>query len=126
MDGDICYFCGGTGERDPLSGAPCFECNGTGWREESEDDGLHNEECTRGLCEFLADRESMTDREIVDKCNALARQFYACRGYDVPEGYRFDQAHHPQEQEAWDMACLAFEELLQTDPNEAISNLEDE
>ncbi len=68
----------------------------------------------------------MTDLEIVSKCNALAKLFYAGRGYAVEDGYRFDLAHHPQEQEAWDMACMAFELLLEVDPNDAVSNLDDD
>jgi len=38
MNGDFCYACDGTGERDFLSGAKCYDCDGTGWIEEPEDD----------------------------------------------------------------------------------------
>jgi hypothetical protein len=67
-----------------------------------------------------------TDREIVDGCNALARKFYAGMGYDVPEGYRFDQAHHPQEMAVWDMAVTAYEHVDGTDVEDALTAIEDE
>lgn len=67
----------------------------------------------------------MTEREIVDRCNMLARCFYAELGYAVVEGYRFDNADHPQEQSCWNMACIAFDVLLDTDVENAIMELED-
>lgn len=68
----------------------------------------------------------MTDAEIVQKANHIAREIYRLRGYLVPEGYRFDKATHPQEREAWHAADIAFVELLDTDINDAASNLDDE
>jgi hypothetical protein len=68
----------------------------------------------------------MTDQEIVDQANALAREIYTLRGYSVPEGYRFDAATHPHEREAWSAACAAFLMLKETDPNDAVAALEDE
>lgn len=65
------------------------------------------------------------DEELVAKCNALARLFYKSLGYDVDEGYRFDQARHPQELGMWNQACIAFEELLCTDMENALSNCGD-
>ena len=38
MNGDFCYACDGTGERDFLSGAKCYDCNGTGWIEDLDED----------------------------------------------------------------------------------------
>ncbi len=38
------------------------------------------------------------------KINRIARLIYAHQGYQVPEGYRFDTAHHPQETSAWKCA----------------------
>lgn len=73
----------------------------------------------------MANRKAKTPQQIVDQTNNLARQFYRCNGYDVPTGYRFDLATHPQERQMWDMACLAFDELLQTDPNDALIELEE-
>lgn len=46
-------------------------------------------------------------QEIVDKCNALARLFYASLGYQVEEGYKFHEAHHPQERGMWNQAATA-------------------
>lgn len=69
--------------------------------------------------------KKLTDAQIVGKANALAARFYKIHGYEVPPGYRFDQAHHPQELTMWSMACEAFLELLDTDPDDAVTNLED-
>jgi hypothetical protein len=68
----------------------------------------------------------MTDQEIVDQANALARKLYAVRGYSVPAGYRFNEATHPHEQQAWAGAVAAFLMLKETDPNDSAANLEDE
>lgn len=67
-----------------------------------------------------------TDRAIVDQTNKLARQFYSRLGYTVPEGYRFDEAKHPTEQACWTMACDAQIELTETDPEDALSAIDDE
>ncbi len=40
---DLCYYCDGTGERDPISGARCWECGGTGVREEPDDDEFYDD-----------------------------------------------------------------------------------
>lgn len=66
-----------------------------------------------------------TERLIVENANALARSFYKSMGYEVPEGYRFDQARHPQERMCWQMSCYAFEMIEGTDPNDALSSLEE-
>lgn len=68
----------------------------------------------------------MTDAEIIARANDLARKFYAVQGYTVPEGHRFDQATHPQEMGVWEMACIAFEELCQTDVANAQANVDEE
>jgi hypothetical protein len=69
--------------------------------------------------------ETMSDQEVVKRANELAREFYAQHGCDVPLGYRFDQARHPQERLMWTLACCAMEMLLATDPDDAKSNLEE-
>ena len=66
-----------------------------------------------------------TDQQIVDQTNVLARTLYGLRGYRVGEGYRFDRATHPHEREAWAAACAAQLLLTETDPNDALANLED-
>lgn len=68
----------------------------------------------------------MTDREIVDLANKLAQWLYRVRGYKVPDGYRFDRATHPHEQEAWMGARAAFLMLRETDIDDALANLEDD
>ena len=71
------------------------------------------------------EREFRSDREIVDQTNELARKFYALSGNVVKEGYRFDKAHHPQEQLMWGMACVAQELLTETEPETALMELEE-
>ncbi len=66
-----------------------------------------------------------TDQQIVDQTNELARRLYAIRGYETMPGYRFDQATHPHEQEAWEGACEAQRMLTGTDPNDALANLDE-
>lgn len=70
------------------------------------------------------ERECM-ERTIVDNANALARRFYKFMGYEVPKGYRFDSARHPTERMCWQMSCEAFETIEGTDPNDALSSLEE-
>lgn len=67
-----------------------------------------------------------TDADIVRQTNELARQFYAIRGYVRPDGYRFDRATHPHEQEAWACACLAQRELTETDPEDALEGMDED
>lgn len=65
----------------------------------------------------------MSDQEIVDKANELARKFYSLRGYAVKEGYRFDRATHPHEVEAWNAAVLAFDFIQGTDVQNALDEI---
>lgn len=74
----------------------------------------------------MARTKRLTARQVVDKCNHLAREFYKDRGYAVPKGYRFDEASHPEERALWHQARIAFIELTGTDPEDAVSELEDE
>jgi hypothetical protein len=67
-----------------------------------------------------------TEKEIIDQTNVLARTLYGIRGYQAPEGYRFDRATHPHEVEAWQGARAAQLLLTDTDPDDALANLEGE
>lgn len=67
----------------------------------------------------------MDDREVVDGCNALAREFYSMHGYQVPAGYAFHKASHPQERLMWDMAVAAYEHVNGTDVESALAGLEE-
>lgn len=61
----------------------------------------------------------------VAAANALARRFYRRMGCQVPVGYRFDRARHPQEQMCWQMAADAFDEFFGTDLAEVLDDIED-
>jgi hypothetical protein len=41
--------------------------------------------------------------------NELARIFYAAHGYRVADGYRFDEASHPQEKLMFNLAQIAYD-----------------
>ncbi|MGX0940270.1 hypothetical protein ACUXQ2_006369 [Cupriavidus metallidurans] len=66
-----------------------------------------------------------TDKQVVEQTNELARQLYELLGYHVRQGYRFDKATHPHEVEAWRGACAAQRLLTDTDPEDALANVED-
>jgi len=65
-----------------------------------------------------------SDQEILDQTNELARKLYLIRGYEVPVGYRFDQATHGHEIEAWNGACEAQLLLTDTDIENVLSELD--
>ena len=64
--------------------------------------------------------------DIVQQTIALAGQFYEAQGYRHRDGFRYWESAHPQERLMWQLACLAQIELTDTDPNEALAELEDE
>lgn len=66
---------------------------------------------------------AMTDQQVVNRANQLAREFYTQSGCNAKVGFRFDLSCHPQEQLMWRYACVAFEMLLNTDPDDAVANL---
>lgn len=65
------------------------------------------------------------DEGVIAQTNELARELYALRGYHVREGYRFDRATHPHEVKGWEGACRAQQLLTNTDPRDALANLEE-
>lgn len=70
--------------------------------------------------------ESKTAQQVVDDCNVLARLFYSMNGYQVPEGYRFDKARHPQERGMWNLAAAAYEHIEGTDCDECLKEVEED
>ena len=66
-----------------------------------------------------------TPEEILNQTNELARKFYACWQYSVPEGFRFDLSNQGHEQIAWQQACIAQEVLTDTDLDDVMSELEE-
>lgn len=74
-------------------------------------------------------QDERTDEQIVAEANELARTFYRCMGYVVPEGYRFDpidKHRHPMERTCWRMAVEAFELLQATDVEDALTNVNED
>lgn len=72
-----------------------------------------------------AKKTSNTPEDIVGKCNELARLFYAAQGYQVEEGYRFDEAHHPHESGMWALASIAFDFIEGTDCDAALDEIDE-
>lgn len=69
---------------------------------------------------------SKSNLEIVEQTLELADSFYAAHGYVSRPGYRYDKSSHPQERFMWALACQAQELLCDTDPDNALDELEDE
>lgn len=69
--------------------------------------------------------EEKTDQQIVDDANALAREFYSIQGYQVPEGYRFDQATHPHERLQWELVVRAYEYIEGTPVDDVLTNIDE-
>lgn len=69
-----------------------------------------------------------SDQEIVDETNAIARIIYSSRGYEVSEGFEFHTDainRHHHEISCWYAACEIQELMTETDPNDAVDNLEE-
>jgi hypothetical protein len=73
----------------------------------------------------IPERPTKTPREIVDAANDLARQFYRMQGCQVPDGFRFHEAHHPAEVGCWNMAVLAYDHIEGTDVEDALDLVDD-
>ena len=80
--------------------------------------------------------EEPTDQEIldqanaliVDQTNALARRMAEAFNWEAPEGYRFwlpANSGNPRALLYWRLACIAQEELMGTDAENALAELED-
>lgn len=65
-----------------------------------------------------------TPQKIVDEANQLARLFYASRGCEVPDDFKFYEARHPAEEGCWVQACIAYEHIEGTDVADALNELE--
>lgn len=72
------------------------------------------------------EKETMTNRELVDAAIELAGKFYAMQGYTHRTGFKYWESPHPQEQLVFEMACRAFEVICGSDVMDAIDDLEDD
>lgn len=70
--------------------------------------------------------DTRDDETIVSQTIALAGQFYEAHGYTHTEGFRYWESTHPQERLMWRLACLAQLELTDTDPEDALQELEED
>ena len=75
--------------------------------------------------EEIAKEDQAMAVAIVSSANDLARSFYRLMSCVVAEGYRFDNARHPQEKLCWRMACEAYEFIDGTSPEDALTEIED-
>ncbi len=67
-----------------------------------------------------------TNRQLVEEGNALSRKVYQSMGYQVPEGYRFDEANHPQERGMWNIAVIAYDHIEGTDLENALDCIDED
>ena len=70
-------------------------------------------------------REVKTPEKIVAEANDLARLFYRMSGCEVPDGFKFYEAHHPAEEGCWNMAVAAYEHIEGTEVEDCLAQLED-
>lgn len=66
----------------------------------------------------------MTNEEIIEKAERLARQFYAVDGFAVPDWFTFRDATAPRAKQVWRKVVIAFEELLQTPLRDVVEEME--
>ena len=67
-----------------------------------------------------------TEQQIVDGCNALARNFYLMHECQVPDGHKFYEATHPMEVLMWNLAVHAYDHIEGTDVADALSQVLDD
>ena len=70
-----------------------------------------------------------TSQEIIDETNEIARIIYLSRGYEVSKGFEFHtetKNRHPHEEQCWLAACMIQLLMTQTDPRDAIDELDEE
>lgn len=65
-----------------------------------------------------------TDKEIVDQTEALARKFAEMNGWQVPPRKKMSDSVNPRFLVFWEMACQAQKVLTNTDPSDALSNVD--
>jgi hypothetical protein len=68
--------------------------------------------------------EVMTDEEIIEKAESLARLFHEFDGFTVPSDFVFHRSENPRAKETWARVVLAFEELLQTPLRDVVEEME--
>lgn len=75
-----------------------------------------------------SEERGRTDEEIVKQTNELARMclgWMGPTGYEVPDGFTFWNAKDSRSIKAWKFACEIQEFMTATDPNDALSAIED-
>jgi hypothetical protein len=69
---------------------------------------------------------SRSAQQIVDQTIEIANIIYASRGYVQRVGFKYWLSKHPHELQAWDAACKIQEFMTDTDPDDALAELEDD
>lgn len=94
-------------------------------------DGAATQWVTRDRFQFLGERRvksssprTRSDKEIVDQTVELTRKFANMAGFRLGPEKPYDSPN-PRTRKWWMQACAAQEFLTNTDPNDAVSNLED-
>lgn len=71
-------------------------------------------------------RPARSDQEIVDETNELASAIATAHNYEHEEGFKFYLSDHPRAKWFWKVACDGQVALTQTDPEDALANLEED
>lgn len=66
----------------------------------------------------------MSDEELVAACNALANKFGMSFGWIDRPDFKYYEATHPLEVQAWNLAVIAYEHITDTPIEDALSGLE--
>jgi hypothetical protein len=66
----------------------------------------------------------MTNEEIIEKAERLARLFHELDGFVVPPDFVFHRSIRPRAIETWLRVIVAFEELLQTPLRDVVEDME--
>ena len=74
----------------------------------------------------MSDPNLEANRELVARCNELARLFYGMQQCVVPDDFKFYEATHPAEVSCWVTAVAAFDFINGDDVEDALAQLEDE
>jgi hypothetical protein len=86
--------------------------------------GLNAE--VQALRDTLKQHRPRSNIEIIEQTMDLADKFYGAHGYIERPGYNYMKSTHPQERLMWAMACVAQEVITNTDPMDAVNELEGE
>lgn len=70
--------------------------------------------------------EIKTPQDVINETIEVALELYSFLGYEAKPGFKFWESKHPTEVMVWAMACAMMERFTDTDPEDALAELESE